>query len=139
MNLRNLSVGLILAVLLVGLFSCKGEHACEGYWEGDGISRTHECYRLSVRDDGTFSLTIIPEAPDYKNPWYSGPQTNYIGKWETLSDGEIELTSRVRRTESSGNTKESVESETFYLRQDGAFCKHNPNFQYPDVDLMKTR
>ena len=136
MILRNLSLGLLLMVLSFIVVSCGNKHACVGFWEGGGNSKTQKFYRLSINDDGGFNLTIIPERPDGLVRLYTGPQTQYIGSWKALSDNEIELNS-IRRTEYLHGSKSYDESESFYLRQDGAFCINNQDFLYPDVDLIK--
>ena len=136
MILRNLSVGLLLAILSFIVVSCGEKHACVGLWEGGGNSKTQKVYRLSIKDDGNFELTIIPERPDGYIQLYTGPQTHYNGTWKVLSDNEIELNS-IKRTEYLHGSKDYMESKTFYLRQDGAFCINSQDFLYPDVDLIK--
>lgn len=137
MNTKNIYFGLLLTVISLIMVSCREKHACEGYWEGGGNSQTQKFYCLSIKDDGSFNLTIIPERPEGYVQLYIGPQTNYYGTWEAISDNEIELTSRRRDEKYSSGSNEYMESETFYLRQDGALCKNNKNFLYPDVDLIK--
>ncbi len=142
MNIKYLYLDLLWVILSILVISCGAKHECVGYWEGGGNSQTHKVYCLSVQDDGEFSLRILPERPEGYVQLYTGPETDYRGSWESISDNEIKLTS-TQRTERYGSSdgfvqyKDFMEDENFYLRQDGAFCKDNQNFLYPDVDLMK--
>lgn len=140
MNLRNLSAGLLLAMLAVVLYSCKGHHACEGHWEGGGNRRSPQYASLNVNEDGTFSLSILPSRPDTYIKFYTGAETDFYGKWQAISENEIKLSSS-NRTErfSNGQYEDFNESTTFYLRQDGAFCRNTPDFSSPYFDLMKSK